>query len=173
MRSPITGCVRITLPLVGVERPGLVQDRVGDADLADVVQQRDGGELGELVAVEAEARADVDREVVDGVGVLAGVAVARLERRGERAHDRARRVRGLPALALEVAQDVEQRVVAGRQPVVGTAMRPVLSRHGSRPVRARRMGLERGFSTLPDHRQGRLPARPFRPGSWTLTEQPV
>ena len=58
-------------------------------------------------------------EVVDGVGVLAGVAVARLERRRERLDDGAHRLRGAPALALEVAQDGDERVVALREAARG------------------------------------------------------
>ena len=93
-----------------------MQQLVGDADLADVVQQRDGGELGHLVGPQAQAGADGDGEVVDGVGVLAGVAVAGLERRGECLDDGAHRLRGASALALEVAQDGDERVVALGQP---------------------------------------------------------
>ena len=62
--------------------------------------------------VEPEARADGDGEVVDGVGVLAGVAVARLERRGERLDDGPHRLGRAAALALEVAQHRDERVVA-------------------------------------------------------------
>ena len=104
-------------------------------------------------------------ERLDGVGVVAGVAVARLERRGERAHDRARRVGGLRAVALEIAQDVEQRVVAGRQPVVGTDAR-VRSRRRPAARAGRRMGLERG-SAPPRPSAGRSARSTVRPGAWT------
>ena len=121
-------------PLRGVERAGLVEERVGDADLADVVEQGDGGELGHLLAAQAEAGADGDREVVHGVGVLAGVAVAGLEGRGERLDDRAHRLRGAAALALEVAQDGDERVVALREAARG--------RHGLlAQLQARRVGV--------------------------------
>ncbi len=66
------------------------------------------------VGLEAQARADGDRQVVDGVGVLAGVAVAGLKRGGERLDDRAHRLGRAAALALEVAQDRDERVVALR-----------------------------------------------------------
>ena len=53
------------VPLGVVERPGLVQDRVGDADLPDVVEQRAGLDLGERRAVETHRPPDRDRELVD------------------------------------------------------------------------------------------------------------
>src|SRR6478735_12472905 len=41
-------------PLVGVELPGLVEDRAGDGDLADVVELRRLADVVELLAGEAE-----------------------------------------------------------------------------------------------------------------------
>ncbi len=53
---------------------------------------------------------------MDGVGVIAGVAVARLQRRGERLDDGPHRLGRATALALEVAEHRDQRVVALGQP---------------------------------------------------------
>ena len=53
------------LPLAVVERSRLVQDLVGHADLADVVQQRRGAQPGDLVGVERERLADPRGQVDD------------------------------------------------------------------------------------------------------------
>jgi hypothetical protein len=63
-------------PLVGGQLAGLVDDRVGDADLADVVQQRAELEVALVAGVEADACADVECEGDDAARVLAaGVRV--------------------------------------------------------------------------------------------------
>ena len=49
------------LPLVGVERTGLVEDRVGDGDLADVVQLGGGGDQVELLGAPARAAGATSR----------------------------------------------------------------------------------------------------------------
>ena len=72
------------LPLALVERPGLVQDLVGDADLADVVEQRRGADATDLLAASASASPTLRGQVDDALRMLARVAVALLERRGER-----------------------------------------------------------------------------------------
>ncbi len=66
-------------PLRVVQRPRLVDDRVGDDDLADVVQQR--AQLGRLahVLVDAEPLRDLHREPDDVLGVAPGVLVVLLE----------------------------------------------------------------------------------------------
>ncbi len=74
-------------PLGGVERPWLVQDRVRDADLPDIVEQRAGLDLGERLAAQPERTSDGNREVPNGVGVLARVAVTGAESHREGAND--------------------------------------------------------------------------------------
>src|SRR5687767_6519312 len=73
-------------PLVVVEWTVLVQDRVRDADLADVVQQGRGLHAGDLVRVQGERAGDPDGQLHDCLGVVAGVAVA-LEKGGRQADD--------------------------------------------------------------------------------------
>ena len=76
------------LPLVVGERRRLVQDRIRHADLADVVQEAGEPEPLDALAVEAEAGADRDAELGDGLGVAARPDRLRVdsprERRGER-----------------------------------------------------------------------------------------
>src|SRR5215207_10769978 len=68
------------VPLLVRERPGLVEDRLGDADLADVVEQRAELDVPDLVARQPDYRCDLDRELRDLLSVVAGLAVLRLER---------------------------------------------------------------------------------------------
>ena len=117
---------------------------------------------------EAQARADGDREVVHGVGVLAGVAVAGLERRGERLDDGAHGLRGPPALALEVAQDGDQRVVAlreaarGRDRLLAQLQARRVRRRASPAYRPRRGRVQPGILPVDAwNRSGRL-RRPAR-----------
>ena len=72
------------LPLAVVQRPLLVEDLVGDPDLADVVQERRGTHAGDLRGIEGERLGDLGRQVDDGLGVIAGIAVALAQRGGER-----------------------------------------------------------------------------------------
>ena len=72
------------LPLLVVERRGLVEDRLGDPDLADVVEQRSELDRLEEVVAEAEPARHLDGEVRDLLRVHARVAVLRLERARER-----------------------------------------------------------------------------------------
>ena len=71
-------------PLRLRQRAGLLQDRVGDAELADVVQQRDLGDLDHLALGEAELLRHGGGDADDRLGVLGGVVLARLERREQR-----------------------------------------------------------------------------------------
>ena len=48
MLKPVWGCLRISSHSDGVERPGLEQDGVGHANLADVVQERPAEDVVEL-----------------------------------------------------------------------------------------------------------------------------
>ena len=66
-------------PLVVVERAGLVDDLVGHRDLADVVQQRAHLGLAPHVLADAELVGDLDRQLDDVLGVVAGVLVVLLE----------------------------------------------------------------------------------------------
>ena len=50
-------------PLGLVERPGLLEDRVGDGDLADVVELGGVRDVVELLAVHPQLAADGEREV--------------------------------------------------------------------------------------------------------------
>ena len=71
-------------PLVLVERAGLVQDPLGNPDLADVMEQRGDLDRVELGTVVAEPLGECDRDVGDALGVGAGVIVLRLHAPRER-----------------------------------------------------------------------------------------
>src|SRR6266545_2734456 len=68
-------------PLGVVELPGLQEDRVGHADLADVVEEGAAPEIRQLALLEADAARDGDRVADDALGVIAGLVLARIERR--------------------------------------------------------------------------------------------
>ena len=72
------------VPFVLVQRPGLQQDRVGDADLADVVQARGEGELRERRLVQFEPLAELAGQLHHVLGVVPRVVVAHVDRLGER-----------------------------------------------------------------------------------------
>jgi hypothetical protein len=63
-------------PLLLVEGSRLVEDRVGDRDVADVVQGGRVAQLREVVAVDPEPPRDVLDQLGDAVVVLAEVRVA-------------------------------------------------------------------------------------------------
>jgi hypothetical protein len=65
--------------LVG-ERPGLVDDRVGDGDLADVVEDAAVAQVLDRRLGESELTTDVNGQVRDRTSVVGRVAVLRLER---------------------------------------------------------------------------------------------
>src|SRR2546430_3240471 len=81
------------------EWPGLGEDRLGDADLADVVEERAQLESLEPTTVETEPLADLERQIRDPARVRGRVLVVRLERVGERLH----RLEERPLEATEVA----------------------------------------------------------------------
>ena len=83
MRSPRIVCWRMNSHSVASRAAGLVEDRVGDADLADVVQLGGAGDLVDLLAGHAEAARDGDRELGDLAGVLAQVGLLGLHRAHE------------------------------------------------------------------------------------------
>jgi hypothetical protein len=99
-------------PLVAVEAVGLVQHAVGHADLADVVEQRGRLDVGDLGALKTEPARDRDRQPLDGVGVLARVAVARLQRERQRPHHRVMRLGDALVLELEGLERRDQRQLA-------------------------------------------------------------
>src|SRR6185295_3274306 len=66
-------------PLALRQRAGLQEDRRGDADLADVVEEGAELEALERRRVEAELAADLERHVGDPAGVGGRVLVVRLE----------------------------------------------------------------------------------------------
>ena len=63
----------------GVELAGLVDDLLGDRDLADVVQQGAELQVAALLGAQAELVGDREREADDALAVLAGVAVVGLD----------------------------------------------------------------------------------------------
>ena len=112
--------------LLGGERAGLQQDRVGDRDLADVVQRRGvAHQLAEL-AVEADLLGEQRREAPDALDVRAGVLVAELDRHREAPH-------GLRLRDLELGERAVQ--LAGA--VVDLALQRA---RGRSPRRASRAG---------------------------------
>ena len=71
------------LEFLGGERPRLEQDRIGNRNLADVVQPRGHAELLAPLAVLVEFVGDFSREVADSNGVFAGVGVAEFGQHSE------------------------------------------------------------------------------------------
>ncbi len=65
--------------LLACQRPGLSQDRLGDADLADVVQQRAQLDDPGVGVVELELGAHASGQVGDLAGVVVGVGILGLE----------------------------------------------------------------------------------------------
>jgi hypothetical protein len=94
----------VYVPLVVVQRPRLVQDRVGDRHLAHVVQQEAELELGREHQLGGELARGLQTVGGDALGVLAGVGVSRLDRVGQgtdRGHVGAAELLGAGSLALE------------------------------------------------------------------------
>jgi len=71
-------------PLGLGQRVRLVEDRVGDGDLADVVQQEAELDLGVIGQPRAHGARDLQAVGGHALGVLARVGVARLDRVGQR-----------------------------------------------------------------------------------------
>ncbi len=63
------------LPLAVGKATALVENRVGDAHLADIVQLGGAEDLVELLATDVEAAGDADREMRDVTGVLIEVGL--------------------------------------------------------------------------------------------------
>ena len=75
--------------LLVVERAGLLQDAVGDRDLAEVVQQAGEPQLLDRLVVEAQRAGDALDEPADRLRVRAGVGVLARRRRGSGSRRRA------------------------------------------------------------------------------------
>ena len=84
--EPICGMLDHERPLLRGQRAGLEQDRVGDGDLADVVEEEP--ELDLRVHLDPGGVRDPQPVGGDALGVLARVGVARLHGVGERQHRR-------------------------------------------------------------------------------------
>ena len=87
MRSPISGWRRIRLHSSSAQRPFLAQQVLGHADLAHVVQQRAVGHGLELLAAQADVRANARRVVGQPAAVVDEADVLGLDRVGQRGHD--------------------------------------------------------------------------------------
>jgi len=74
--------------LVVVERPGLLEDRGCDRELADVVQQPADGEAAQAGWGETELRAELDRECGNAGACALGRRVLRGEAHHQGAHAR-------------------------------------------------------------------------------------
>ena len=71
-----------------VERPGLQEDTVGDADLADVVEDRSQADRLDLVRPQPQQLGDADGQRGEPLAVAVEVRVARLDGIGESARER-------------------------------------------------------------------------------------
>ena len=78
-RLPISGCRAHDRPLLGRQRARLEQDGVGDADLADVVQQHAVGEVAQVLLRHAVLAGGGQRVAVHAARVGLGADVARVE----------------------------------------------------------------------------------------------
>ena len=87
----------------------LEQDRIGDADLADVVQVAAAIERRDLVFREAERPAERDREPGESLAVAVGVGIARVDRQRQALEDGFGRLE-VVGVALEAHQRREPRV---------------------------------------------------------------
>ena len=75
-------------PLVVIERPGLRQDPIRDADLPDVVEQRAVGDCVQLLGRDVAAQRDPGREMGEPLAVVLGRRVLGLHGVRQRGHDR-------------------------------------------------------------------------------------
>ena len=143
------------LPLVGVERAGLVEDRARDGDLADVVQLGRDHDALDLVLVETEAARDLRGQRRHLVGVPPQLGHALLHRAPQ--HARALQAgRHAPAVLLGVEAAVRhaQRLVG----VIGVARQR--GGAGGRPDREAFALLGQRRAGALDQRLGRLAGRP-------------
>src|SRR6185436_4998070 len=71
------------LELLVREAARLVEDAVGDGELADVVQQAAAAQVAQRGARQREHAADVDRDLRDALGVTRGVGRLGVDHAGE------------------------------------------------------------------------------------------
>ena len=108
--SPRSGCWRTIAELARVEPAFLVEDRLGDADLADVVELSGDAQQVALAVGQPEGAPELGGQHADPLGVAAGVGVLGLEGRGQR-EDHALVLLEVP----EVVAEAQQRLDAGDQ----------------------------------------------------------
>ena len=148
-------------PLLGVELAGLVDDRVGDVDLADVVQQRP--KLGLLPALlrEAHVVGDARGQLHHVLGVVAGVLVVVLEQLSQQ-----QRRAAVGAAELDRLGDARV-ALAGEDATAGSpAGRRTARPRGGRQRRSRR-GCRRARAAARSRRRGCRPGRaPTSPCRW-------
>ena len=101
MRAPSSAWRCMSAHSSSVEARRLQQDRVGDRELADVVEERRVAEQVELRLREAELAADRERELLHAARVAGRVGVARVDRRREALHRRGRALLEQPVRLLE------------------------------------------------------------------------
>ncbi len=85
------GMLADRLPLLVAERGGLVEDLVGDGDLAEIVEERRDADALDLLAGEAHLEGDACRQRRDHVGRAAAVVRLRRQDRCERLRRRVAR----------------------------------------------------------------------------------
>ena len=108
-------------PLVVGQRAGLVENRIGDRDLADVVEQESELDLGRVGPRQTTRPGDLDSIRGDPLGVLARIRIARLDRVRQGPHGSgvgARQLLRARALLLEGLAQVS-RVALQLQRIVG------------------------------------------------------
>jgi len=84
--GPDLGMAHDLPPLAVVERSGLVQDRVGDPELAEIVEHAGGVDPLDMLGCQPERHRRAFGEHPDGAGVLRGPRVAQVQRLGEQHH---------------------------------------------------------------------------------------
>ena len=73
------GCISMIGPFLGRERAGLQEDAVGDAHLADVVEQGPTADVFELLLDDAQLVGQEQGQAGDALAVARGLLVAQLQ----------------------------------------------------------------------------------------------
>ena len=158
------------LLLGDVERAALLQHVVGDADLADVVEQEAVLDARIVEERRLDRLRQLDRVALDALRVRGGAEVLRLERAGERGHRLAvGPLQELPAAALDLEQAaqvvrVQQQLLVRLRRRAG-AERPLVEPAGEllddaeQLERAERLAQERVGARLPGRLLGLLRPR--------------
>ena len=81
------GVLAHEIPLLVVQGARLVQDRIRDSDLPDVVEKRPGFHFCERSPLEPECRSDGDRQITNDIRVLTRIAITLTQSRCERPDD--------------------------------------------------------------------------------------